>query len=121
MNQSKEYKQMAHRLGYPHMTAFQVNTIKALRNGQDAFVVAAPGQGKSGIFHGAALLDESKLVLVVEPTISLIMDQVYRLRSLEKPVAAEYMTYHNRDEHGAILDRVIHHDDAVRNTGASAK
>lgn len=108
MNQSKEYKQMAKRLEYPHpMTSFQVNTIKAMRNGQDAFVIAAPGKGKSGIFHGAALLDESRLVLVVEPTISLIMDQEKRLRSLEKPVNVEYMTYHNPDKHSMILDRVI--------------
>lgn len=110
MNQGKEYKQMAKRLGYHNMSAFQVNTIKALRNGQDAFIVAAPGQGKSGIFHGSALLDESKLVLVIEPTISLITDQVHRLRSLDKPVAADYMTYHNRDEHSDILKRVIEHD-----------
>lgn len=109
MNQGKEYKQMAKRLGYHNMTALQVNTIKALRNGQDAFVIAAPGQGKSGIFHGAALLDESKLVLVIEPTISLIMDQVRRLRSLDKPVAADYMTFDNQNEHNLILCRVIDH------------
>lgn len=106
MNQSKEFKQMAHRLGYHHMTREQIDAIKALRNGQDYFLIAAPAQGKSGIFHGAALLDESRLVLVIEPTISLIMDQVNRLRSLKEPVSAEHMTHHNRDEHADILSRV---------------
>lgn len=83
MNQGKEFKKMAKRLGYQHMTAVQVSTIKALRDGQDAFVIAAPGQGKSGIFHGAALLDESRLVVVDEAHLVLQWGRTFRSDYLE--------------------------------------
>ena len=88
MNKDGAIKDIERRLGYT-LKGKQYEAVRAIRSGKDTFVIAGPGFGKSGIFHTAGLLEESKLTIVVEPTISLIVDQV-----------------RHTDEHKKILKKV---------------
>ena len=112
MNKIESVKKVEKRLGIT-LKAEQYKAVQAVQDGKDTFMIAAPSYGKSAVFHAAALLDESKLVLVIEPTISLIMAQVNRLSSLKEPVRVAYMTSHNKDEHKDILKKVKYRDVTV--------
>ena len=105
MNKDGAIKDIERRLGYT-LKGKQYEAVRAIRSGKDTFVIAGPGFGKSGIFHTAGLLEESKLTIVVEPTISLIVDQVRHLSALEQPASIACMTLHNTDEHKNILQKV---------------
>ena len=106
MNRCKAFKKIEKRLGLPALKAKQVESVKSLLNRKDTFVIAGPGFGKSAIYQTAALMDETRLTLVIEPTLSLIQDQVNRLRSLPDPVLAEYMTSTNIDDHNQIINKI---------------
>ena len=113
MNISKEMKQYAKRLGYSTFKSHQKKAIESICAGKDTFVVAAPGFGKNGIIFAAALSREERSVLVIEPTLSLIYDQVRRLSSLEEPIAAAALTSYNRDEHDEILKKFKKHQISI--------
>ena len=107
MNKIQSVKDVESCLGFS-LKKEQYQAVTSILDGKDTFVVAAPSYGKSAIFHAASLIHENKLTLVIEPTISLIMDQVNRLRSLVPPVKVSYMTAHNKKEHKEILNQAEH-------------
>ena len=110
MNISKELKKYAKRLGYKTFKSSQIKAIQSICEGKDTNVVANAGFGKSGIIFGAALSREDALIIVVEPTISLIYDQERRLSKLENPIKAASLTSNNKEEHDAILNQVRNHE-----------
>lgn len=73
------------KLGIKTLRKHQIQPIDNILDGQDTFVIAPTGSGKSAIFQCAALVmykRTSSWTLVIEPTISLMLDQVETLNSL---------------------------------------
>ena len=93
-------------LGLKTLRKHQNGPIDSLLNGKDTLVIYPTSSGKSAIFQIPALVNaqHKKWTLVIEPTISLIHDQVKRLKDLG--IAAEYITGNNVQKHDDILDRL---------------
>lgn len=88
----------------------QVQPIDSILNRRDTMVVYPTGSGKSAIFQIPALLvtgEGNRWTLVIEPTLSLIHDQVQALQALG--VAAEALTNQNLHQHKSILHRLHEH------------
>lgn len=61
----------------------QIKPIEALRKCKNVFVNAPTSSGKSLIYQLPAVLHQEQLTIVIEPTISLMLDQVQKLNRLE--------------------------------------
>ena len=83
----------------------QINPINSILEEKDTMVIYPTGFGKSAIMHIPALVRSPQLTLVFEPTVSLMYDQVQRLKAFG--VNAEYMATRNQNEHGEIIKKVI--------------
>ena len=57
----------------------QIKPIEALRKCKNVFVNAPTSSGKSLIYQLPAVLHQELLTIVIEPTISLMLDQVQKL------------------------------------------
>lgn len=68
--------------GFDSLRNEQIKPIEALRKGQCIFVNAPTSAGKSLIYQLPAVLHQDQLTIVVEPTISLMLDQVQKLNRL---------------------------------------
>ena len=79
---------MKDNFGYSKFRPHQWKIISAVLSGRDQLVVMATGYGKSICFQFPALLT-SGITLCVSPLISLMQDQVARLKSLG--IGAEYL------------------------------
>src|SRR5437660_12584281 len=79
---------LAERFGHPVFRAHQVRVLGPLLAGQSVLAVLPTGAGKSLCYQLPALMTEG-LTLVVSPLISLMQDQVSRLR--RRGVAAAYL------------------------------
>ena len=78
--------------------------INSILSGKDTFVISPTGSGKSAIYQIPAILHPDKPTLVIEPTISLMHDQVHKLKSLG--IAAEYLdSTQTKKERQSILDQ----------------
>lgn len=82
------------RLGIDKLRKHQHKPVSALLNGLDTVIVAATSSGKTVIFQLPALV-YGGLTLVIEPTLTLIYDQVRRLQ--EHGIPADYID-HTRKE-----------------------
>ena len=60
----------------------QIKPIEALRKCKNVFVNAPTSSGKSLIYQLPAVLHQELLTIVIEPTISLMLDQVQKLNRL---------------------------------------
>lgn len=60
----------------------QIKPIEALRKCKNVFVNAPTSSGKSLIYQLPAVLHQEQLTIVIEPTISLMLDQVQKLSRL---------------------------------------
>ena len=93
-------------LGIVSLRKHQIEPIQSILNGHDTMVVAPTSAGKSAIYQLPALVmaEQRKWTLVIEPTLSLISDQVQKLQ--DKGINAAYVTSRNKDkdkeEHCAI-------------------
>ena len=69
-------------------------------------VIAPTSAGKSAIYQLPALVmaEQGKWTLVIEPTLSLISDQVQKLQ--DKGINAAYVTSRNKAQHCAIYRRL---------------
>ncbi len=94
----------AKKLGIHTIRKEQLKPIQSIMNRNDTLIIAPTGMGKSAIFQVAALTQDSSFVLVIEPTLSLIYDQVHKLQSLG--LSAEYITSTNQKQHDAIGKRI---------------
>ena len=74
----------------------QIEPINSILDGQDTLVIAPTGSGKSAIFQIPALVmlrQTGSWILVIEPTISLMEDQVQTLTQKRIP-AQQISSYH---------------------------
>lgn len=101
---SIQYAQM--QLGIVSLRKHQIKPIQSILDHRDTLVIAPTSSGKSAIYQIAALTmaeEKGQWTLVVEPTLSLISDQVQKLKNRKIPAA--YITSLNHTEH-----RRIYHD-----------
>ena len=98
-------KPAMNQLRIEQLRAHQLKPIQSLIQGNDTIVAAGTGSGKSLIYQLPALLHPDKLTLVIEPTLSLIYDQVNVLQ--EHNIEADYIdSFHNKKEVSNILRKV---------------
>ena len=76
-------------LGVEKLRDYQIRPINHILNAKDTMVIAPTSAGKSLIYQLPALVNNDKLTLVIEPTLSLMHDQVQRLK--QRGVDAEYI------------------------------
>src|SRR5256884_4379148 len=101
---------LAQRFGHPVFRAHQVRVLGPLLAGQSVLAVLPTGAGKSLCYQLPALMTEG-LTLVVSPLISLMQDQVSRLR--RRGVAAAYLnSLLTAAERRTILDAAL--DGSIR-------
>ncbi len=75
------------RFGFPDFLPGQGAALQAALDGEDIFVLAPTGAGKSMIYQLPALL-RPNLTLVVSPLVALMRDQARKLEALGLPAAA---------------------------------
>ncbi len=100
-------KDAVEKLGYKELRKAQIQPINDLLDRKDILLIAPTSMGKSAVFQvpGLARAKEG-WVLVVEPTLALIHDQVHRLQS--KGIYAAYLTGENSHERNDILNKLSH-------------
>lgn len=78
-------------LGIEKLRDPQIKPIQSLMYGNDTVIIAGTASGKSITFQLAGLVHDNELTLVIEPTLSLIYDQVQSLQ--EHGVNADYIDH----------------------------
>ena len=110
MKTSFALQQAQAQLGIKKLRKHQIEPIQSILNGYDTMVIATTSAGKSAVYQLPALVmaEQGKWTLVIEPTLSLISDQVQKLHG--KGINAAYVTSRNKDkdkeEHCAIYRRL---------------
>ena len=108
MKTSFALQQAQAQLGIKKLRKHQIKPIQSILDGYDTMVIAPTSAGKSAIYQLPALVmaEQGKWTLVIEPTLSLISDQVQKLQ--DKGINAAYVTSRNKDkeEHCAIYRRL---------------
>lgn len=82
MKMHQDIKAAMKNFGISSLRNEQIKPIEALRKGQCIFVNAPTSAGKSLIYQLPAVLHQEQLTIVIEPTISLMLDQVQKLKRL---------------------------------------
>lgn len=103
MKTSLALQQAQAQLGITALRKHQIKPIQSILDHHDTLVIAPTSSGKSAIYQIAALTMAEKKgqwTLVVEPTLSLISDQVQKLQNRDIPAA--YITGLNHAEHQQI-------------------
>lgn len=93
MKLNYDLKHVMQKLGIETLRKHQIKPIHSILDGQDTLIIAPTGSGKSAIFQCATLVMYEKTrswTLVVEPTISLMLDQVETLNRLG--IGAEFIS-----------------------------
>lgn len=80
MDIKRNIKQAANIIGIDELRKSQVKPINDILEGRDTMVVARPSAGKSAIYQIPALVHGEKQTIVIEPLLSLMHDQVRKLR-----------------------------------------
>ena len=88
MDTKRCIKRAIAQLGIEKLRKYQVDPINSILYENDTFVVAPTSAGKSAIYQIPALIF-SGLTLVIEPTLSLLYDQVSKLR--QHGIQADYI------------------------------
>ena len=106
MKTSFALQQAQAQLGIKKLRKHQIEPIQSILDGYDTMVIAPTSAGKSAIYQLPALVmaEQGKWTLVIEPTLSLISDQVQKLQ--DKGINAAYVTSRNKKEHCAIYCRL---------------
>ena len=91
------------RFGYPDFRGVQADVIAAALAGHDVLALMPTGAGKSVCFQIPAELAEGT-TLVVSPLISLMTDQVARLRELGVPAGALHGALERRERDRTLAD-----------------
>ena len=106
MKTSFALQQAQAQLGIKKLRKHQIEPIQSILNGYDTMVIAPTSAGKSAVYQLPALVmaEQGKWTLVIEPTLSLISDQVQKLQ--DKGINAAYVTSRNKEEHRAIYHRL---------------
>ena len=80
MDIKKDIKYAQEQLGIEKLRKHQIKPINSILEGNDTMVVAPTSSGKSAVYQIPALLFPG-MTLVIEPTISLMYDQVNKLKT----------------------------------------
>ena len=91
MKPNYELKPAMEKLGIKQLRTHQIKPIQSLKDGEDTIVIAGTSSGKSKIYEIPGLLHKKKLTLVLEPTLSLIYNQVQDLQ--DHGVKADYLDH----------------------------
>lgn len=83
-----DVKEAAKRLGIKQLRQHQIKPINSILEGHDTMVLACPSAGKSAIYQIPALLHEDERIIVIEPIMALMHNQVDRLQ--QRGIAADY-------------------------------
>ena len=108
-------KEAVQKLGYKKLRKAQIQPINDLMDGKDILLIAPTSMGKSAVFQVPGLAQAKQKpgswVLVIEPTLALIYDQVRHLQ--EKGIPAAYLTGKNTDSRESILTEVRSRGDCI--------
>ena len=88
MDTKRSIKRATAKLGIEKLRKYQVAPINSVLDENDTFVVAPTSAGKSAIYQIPALIFSGS-TLVIEPTLSLLYDQVSKLR--QYGIQADYI------------------------------
>lgn len=80
MDMKRVVKNAAQMVGIAKLRKPQVKPINDILEGRDTMVVARPSAGKSAIYQIPALVHGEERTIVIEPLLSLMHDQVRKLR-----------------------------------------
>lgn len=80
MDVRRDIKSAQQQLGIEKLRKHQVKPINSILDYQDTIVIAPTSAGKSAIYQVPALIFPG-MTLVIEPTLSLMYDQVEKLTS----------------------------------------
>lgn len=92
-------------LGIEKLRIHQVKPIQSLLKGNDTVVIAGTASGKGLIFKLPALVHSDKLTLVIEPTLSLIYNQVQTLQ--EHGIEADYIDHFRKQKEVDVVLRKV--------------
>ena len=109
MTIKEKMEQFADRLYFDTVGSYQVMAVESICDGRDTFFVSSSSCEKSEIVLYAALLNEKRPIVVIEPTISLINLQMYNVKFLEEPYKATSLTECNREDHNELLKKFKNH------------
>ena len=101
-------------LGIRKLRKHQIEPVNRIQSRDDVLVISPTSSGKSAMFQIPAIVEwhkEQRWVLVIEPTISLMEDQVRALQ--EKGVPAEALSSHTQHQGKTILERLANHQVAL--------
>ena len=79
MDIQRKIKQTSELLEIQRLRKHQVKPIHAILNHYDTMVLARPSAGKSAIYQIPAIMHRNHRTIVIEPTLSLMHDQVHKL------------------------------------------
>ena len=97
-------------LGIRKLRKHQIEPVNRILSRDDILVIAPTSSGKSAMFQIPAIVEwnkEQRWVLVIEPTISLMEDQVRVLQG--KGIPAEALSSHTKNQNEAILTKLANH------------
>ena len=80
MDIKRDIKSAQRQLSIEKLRKHQVKPINSILDHRDTMVIAPTSSGKSAIYQVPALIFPG-MTLVIEPTLSLMYDQAYRLKS----------------------------------------
>lgn len=103
MKTTRSMQRAQAQLGISKLRQHQVGPIKSILDGKDTLMIAPTSSGKSAVYQVPALVmaeENDRWTLVVEPTLSLIIDQVQKLQA--KGIAAAFITSPNHAAHRQI-------------------
>lgn len=105
MNTAAKIQQYADRLCYKSFDSHQVRAIESVCIGKDTLVVSTPGFIKKIIILAAAMSNEKRPVLVIEPALPQINEQMWDLLLRDESIAAASLTEYNREDHDELLKK----------------
>lgn len=80
MDMKRVVKNAAQMVGIAKLRKPQVKPINDILEGRDTMVVARPSAGKSAIYQIPALVHKGERTIIIEPLLSLMHNQVRKLR-----------------------------------------
>ncbi len=105
MKVPNKLKPLISKLGITKPHKQQLEPISSIRKGNDTLVVAPTSWGKSLVYQLTAMEHEDKTTLVIEPTISLMHDQVNKLTG--HGINAAYLdSSQSQNEANKVLDKL---------------
>jgi len=104
MKPNYEWKSAMNLLKIKHLRKGQIKSIQSLMDNNDTLTVAPTSFGKSAIYQIPALCHSDKLTIVIEPTLSLMHNQVQTLKA--HGIAADYIDHLRKPKDITILNKV---------------